>query len=386
MLARKNSQPFWLLTILAIGIALRLVMPMRGSNFDMESYRIVADIVAKGGDVYSETSRYNYGPIWFHILHALDALPWTVGDKLTALHWKVACFLTLVDVGICLSLFRRYGVTVAALFFLNPISIMITGYHSQFENFAILLGIVSVGMLDREKGTKWIWGGLIVLGLSLSVKHILFLFPLWLAFKQKCWSRKLLFVGVPYAIFLGGFSFYLPRDAHQILKNVFLYRSWNNAPLWTDLAPGFVRHFVPSFALFVATMLILGLLWRPLRAIESLHFYLISLVAFSSAIANQYLAICIPSIATQWNWAYGIYTFIGTAFLLVDHDGLHLHNLQNVLRWDGKYGYDIVVLPLFIGLVLRSINKAAFEAMLTRSQNAFAWLVNQFNYQIKAPW
>ena len=238
-LETKNWQSFWLFTILAVGIALRLVMPMRGSNYDMESYRIVADIVAKGGDVYAETNRYNYGPVWFHILHALDSLPWIAGDKLTALHWKVACFLTIVDIGICLTLFRSYGATVAALFFLNPISIMITGYHSQFENFAILVGLVSVGILDRQKGTRWMWLGLVLLGLSLSIKHILFLFPLWLAIKQEYWSRKLLFAGLPYVIFLAGFVPYLPRDAHQILKNVFLYRSWNNAPLWSDFAPGF---------------------------------------------------------------------------------------------------------------------------------------------------
>jgi hypothetical protein len=145
-------------------------------------------------------------------------------------------------------------------------------------------------------------------------------------------------------------------------------------------------HHAPPFTLFIATMLFLGLLWRPQKAIESLHFYLISLVVFSSAIANQYLAICIPSIATQWNLAYGIYTFIGTIFLLVDYDGLHIHYLQNLLRWEGKYGYNIIVVFLFIGLILRSLNKSALDAMLIRAQNGFAWLVNQVDYQIKAPW
>ena len=385
-LEKKNWQFIWLFTILAVGIALRLVMPMRGSNYDMESYRIVADIVAKGGDVYAETNRYNYGPVWFHILHALDSLPWIAGDRLTTLHWKVACFLTIVDIGICLTLFRSYGTTVAALFFLNPISIMITGYHSQFENFAILLGLLSVGLLDRQKGNRWMWLGLVLLGLSLSIKHILFLFPLWLAIKQKYWSRKLLFAGLPYVIFLAGFVTYLPHDAHQILKNVFLYRSWNNAPLWSDFAPGFVHHVAGPFILFIGTMLFLGLVWRTKESIESLHLYLISLVTFSSALANQYLAICVPSIATQWNLAYGAYTFIGSAFLLVDHDGMHFHYLQRILGWDGKYGFDIVVVPLFVGLILNSINKHSLHDAVTRSQNMLGWLVNQLDYQIKAPW
>ncbi|CAM8376021.1 hypothetical protein MCEMHM7_00896 [Candidatus Methylopumilus planktonicus] len=67
---------FYSLLFAAFGLGIRLFCASRGYNWDVDSYRVVADIVARGGNVYQETGRYNYGPIWFYILHWLDQIPW----------------------------------------------------------------------------------------------------------------------------------------------------------------------------------------------------------------------------------------------------------------------------------------------------------------------
>ena len=121
------------MVVLLVGLLLRLVLPFRGFNYDIESWKIAADIMAHGGNVYGETGRYNYGPIWFHILHGLDVIPGTGFGEFFAFRYKVAAFLTCVDVAIFVILLRRFNVLVAALFFLSPISIIITGLHSQME-------------------------------------------------------------------------------------------------------------------------------------------------------------------------------------------------------------------------------------------------------------
>lgn len=72
--------PILLALVIVIGVALRLALPLLGHNFDVESYRIVADIMGDGGNVYAETSRYNYWPIWFLIVHWLDMLPGGGGE------------------------------------------------------------------------------------------------------------------------------------------------------------------------------------------------------------------------------------------------------------------------------------------------------------------
>jgi len=48
----------------------------------------------------------------------------------------MAGFLSLVDLGIFFVLWKKFGRPAAALFFLNPISVIITGYQSQFDNLA----------------------------------------------------------------------------------------------------------------------------------------------------------------------------------------------------------------------------------------------------------
>ncbi len=71
--SEKHSTPqvTWFVFIIVIGTLIRLAIAQRGYNFDIASYRIVADIMANDGNVYLETQRYNYGPIWFYILSFL---------------------------------------------------------------------------------------------------------------------------------------------------------------------------------------------------------------------------------------------------------------------------------------------------------------------------
>lgn len=147
LLENRSSLVFGI--VVTLGVILRVLVAFRDYNFDVESYRIVADLVAQGKNVYANTPRYNYGPIWFHILSYLDRSPWFPSSAVWALRWKVTFFLTGVDLGIAILLLRWFGTLPAVLFFLNPISIIITGYHSQFDNLAVLIGLLSARLLER---------------------------------------------------------------------------------------------------------------------------------------------------------------------------------------------------------------------------------------------
>lgn len=350
-----------ILAVLAIGVALRLALPLLGHNFDVDSYRIVADIMADGGNVYAETSRYNYGPIWFHIVHLLDLLPLAASaDPTVALHFKIAGFLTLVDIGLFAILLRRFSITVAALFFLNPVSILITGYHSQFDNLAVFLGFLAVVLFDRIEGPKGKAALLVCLGLSLIAKHLLFLLPLWLAMRREGWIDRLLVLAVPYTMFALGFVPYLRDGFDGILANVFLYRSQGNGPLWLTLLPDALLDAVPLVLLFIAAMLAIGWITRERPVFDQLRIYFIALVVFSSAIANQYLAIPAASIAASWNLAYAAFSQVGTLVLLLDGNGLGLGNIG----WSPQmtqFGYTLCVFALAAGLVIDLTGKPLRE-------------------------
>ncbi len=337
------------LSVIIAGVLLRFWAATQGHNFDVDSYRIVADIVNSGGNVYAETRRYNYGPVWFYILHFLDIIPVGGSFSLESLRYKVTFFLTCVDVALFVFLLKRYSMLTACLFLLNPISIIITGYHSQFDNFAILVGLLAVYFYQEYPKLRFY--ALVGFGFSLSIKHVLFLFPFWVALKEKTWVRKIIVILVPYVIFLLGFVFFIPEGGNGILKHVFLYKSFNNGPFWEVFAPSVLLHFVPKILLFIGTLIVLGFVFRKRQILESFYIYLIVMVVFTSALTNQYLAIPLVAIAIFWNPFYAFYTFTGLLYLFVEKDGLHFYWMQDLLHWKGAYGYYIMVILLFSGFL-----------------------------------
>ncbi len=382
----------WFILIILVGSIIRLAIAQRGYNFDIASYRIVADILVKDGNVYVETQRYNYGPIWFYILSFLDYLPFPVADPLLSLRWKVSSFLTLTDIGIATCLFRWYGVKVACLFFLNPVSIIITGYHSQFDNLAILVGLISLKTMEKDAANTFTlksFAGLLLLGLSLSIKHVLFLFPLWLAFKMTRWRDKLFTIIIPYTLFLAAFLPFLPEGGKGILNHVFFYRGFSNAPFWMGSAPTVIVDKVPIFILFIGTLTLFGLFSRSKKPLESLFIYSISLVVFSSAVANQYLAICIVAISVHWNLMYAVYSIAGSLYLLASGDGMHIKFLQHYLGNNGNtsvIGYKELIFLLFMGLLQQLLSKDKKQYLSGQCVKYFNHIKNELILQIKSPW
>lgn len=350
----------------------------------MESWKIAADIMARGGTVYAETFRYTTAPIWFNCLHFLDMLPGTGEGGYFALRYKIVIFLTCIDIVIFIILFRRFNLLVASLFFLNPISIIISGYHGQFENLAIIFGLIGVLLIQDNKindsGPNKAWLlGIFFLGISLTSKHIFFLLPIWLALKERRWSTKLLMAVMPYAIFFGSFLPYWKVARHDIIKNVFLYRSYNNAPFWAELAPDLLLKNFSPVVLFLGVMIFLGLWWRKKSPLETYFLYSISVVIFSSAVANQYLVIPLAAIAVGWNIGYILFTLYSTLYLLVEWNGLAIGELQQRLNWQGQNGYIYIVFFLLMGLIIQltSWKKIA---------KAWQWTVAEIKNQIHVPW
>jgi hypothetical protein len=325
---KNQLKPLWLFwAVIIAGIAARLLVGLRGHNYDMSSWWIITDILNHGGNVYASTDRYNYGPIWFNILHGLDMLG---GHNQTALRYIIPGFLSLADVGIFYILWRIFGRVAAIFFFLNPVTIIITGYHTQFDNLAILLGLLSVLIIgdDFEKPVdrrKFL--GLLVLGFSLVTKHLLFAFPFWLAVKQKGMLQKLVVLLLPIAVFLAGFIPYWPGGNKGIIQNVFLYQSFNDQYFYYYLVPKAAQILFNAKTIWFLVLFIAAFIYRQKNAVESLLFYTAVLVAASPAIVNQYLAIPMPFVASHFNPMTLLYAAVATMHLLVNIDGLHITGL-----------------------------------------------------------
>ena len=325
----KKSKSVWLfIAVMITGIAARLLVATRGHNYDMDSFQIVAGIVDHGGNVYASTERYNYGPVWFNVLHILDLL---ARHNQAVFRYLVSGFLSLVDVGIFFILWRKFGKLAASFFFLNPVTVIITGYHSQFDNLAIFLGLLAALLMGDEFDkpvNRRKFFGLLVLGISVATKHILFAFPFWLAVKQKGMLPKFVILLVPTLVFALGFIPYWPGGRHGIIQNVFMYQSIGNGYFYHLFVPMIIQVMFNSQTIWFLLLVSLAFVFRQKKTVESLFLYACVLVAASPAIVNQYLAIPMPFIATHLNPLTILYAVVATMHLLVDYNGLHLTGLH----------------------------------------------------------
>lgn len=361
---------FWL--VLAAGLAARLLVAAYGHDYDLDSWRIVAGLEEQGKNVYASTDRYNFAPGWFLILHVLDVL---VAHNPAAFRYAVAGFLSLGDAGIFLILWRRCGKLAAVWFLLNPIAIIVSGYQNNFDNLAILLGLVAVLVMgddfESPVGRRKLLG-LSVLGLSLVVKHVFFAFPFWLAVKQRGVLQKLVVVLVPVLIFGASFVPWWHGGSQGIIQNVFLYRSYT-----TDF---FYRMFLPQCAQFMFSapmvwfflLAIFAFVYRQKSTFEYLLFYTGVLVAFSPASINEYLAIPGAFVATHLNLFTILYTLAGTWHLLVDINGLHLTVLSRTIF------IDIAIYLLCLSLVWTTWR----QRLVSWLRQLLAWCAGEVKNQL----
>ena len=323
------------------GITLRLWLAARGHNYDMESWTMTADLVVEGRNVYANTFRHPYGPPWFLILGrtALGsqyAWPGAAGTGVVSL--VVAAFLSLADIGIGWLLYRAAGLMAALFFILNPVSIILTGYHSQIDSLAILPALAAWTLLSRtgqplaEVPWRALAGSAALLGLSLSVKHVLIFFPIWIVFSPRVVggiARRTLYCCITYAVLVATFLpfVFMPRAWNGVREYVIGYEGMANRTLLLHVIdlfapPGVIDTFFGTLPeillrrLFIVLMLLAGWFIARIGVMHMLCCYLLSMVVFTYSMADQYLAIPLVACAVHWRrWESWVY-LIPTTLLL----------------------------------------------------------------------
>ena len=320
----KDTRLNWLFfVVLAAGIAARLFVATLGHNYDMESWQIAMQTPVTG-NVYPATYRYNYAPGWFFVMHALYFL---AGHNPVSFRYVLSGFLTLVDAGTFFILWRKFGKLAGCWFFLSPISVILTGYQSNFDNLAIFVALLAAFLIkdefDKPVSRQTVLG-LVVLGLSLVLKHIFFAFPFWLAVKQRGIGQKFIVVLIPVSMFFLSFVPYWHGGKEGIMQNVFLYKSYTTEFFYNMFLPRFVQFMFSSKAIWFFCLVLFAFIYRKKSVVESLLLYTCVMIAISPAIMNEYMAIPLCFVATHLNVFTVLYTIYGSVHELVDYNGLRL--------------------------------------------------------------
>jgi len=370
----KYNKISWLFfLVLAAGIAARMFVAHLGHDYDFDSWQLIAGLMNNGQNVYAETQRYAFSPAWFLILHGLDLLS---GHNPAIFRYAVAGFLTLADAGIFFILWRKFGMLAGCWFFLNPISIIISGYQNNLDNLGILSGLVAALLIkdDFEKPLNHqALCGLMVLGFSLVLKHVFFAFPFWLAVKQRGMFQKLIVMVIPISMFLLSFVPYWAGGSQGIIHNVFLYRSSMTEFFYHMYLPLFVQYMFSAKMVWFLCLAIFAFIYRPKSTLETMLLYTCVLVATSPASINEYLAIPLCFVATHLNVFTILYIVLGSLHELVDYNGLQL------TRISGTNFIDLAIYTLFLALLWATWRQPIIAAL----KKAISWSVLEVENQLK---
>ncbi len=375
--------------VILLGIVLRLLLASYGHNYDYDSYKIVASILRHGGNVYVETPRYNYGPIWFGIIFIIDNVSRLFSNPELVFRLGILSVLTTADGLITFILYKQFGLKAAVIFFLNPVSIVVTGFFSQFDNVAIAVALSAVFLMKddfKEVMTRRKLLALFLLGVSITVKHLFLFFPIWIAVKQKGFKNKSLSIIIPVGLFLLSFAPFWQAGSLQIIDNVFRYDSFHNAPLMSFFFAGVYRSFDLARLLWFIAMIIGALIFRKKQMKENVLMYLFMLVIFSPSIIYHYLAIVMAGVAVYFNEVLLIYTVLSAYLLCLDSIGLNVRFLIDHAPWfflyeiNTIYVFHIPIAILALGFVWIFYGKR----ITGYTRSSYEWLKNEIKIQIKS--
>jgi hypothetical protein len=328
------------LVILA-GTAIRLILAMAiYGNYDMQSYEIVIDIARKGGNVYAETHRYNYSPVWFMVLLALKRIQLVLPG--VPFHFVVRSFLCGIDLltlGVLLliaNIRKLPAVKTAIFFYLSPVSFLATGYHGQFENFAMLMVLIGIFMYLQFTSRPVLKVTLLWLFATagMIVKHNTF-YELIICLHssiKRYWMKLPLFV-VSVIVFLVLLLPYWKTGSEGIINNVFQYGSGFAGYGVTSLFPQLQLRY-----LFIAAMFIFPLFLKGKDIIAQCLLGTLFFLTFTTCISIQYFVLPVAIGVLRPSKSFLLYTLLASFFFLGNAHNVFIpgfHLLQWNMVWVG---------------------------------------------------
>ncbi len=322
------------LTLLLAGLALRVALALSvPPNYDQASWSEAAAIAGWHGNLYLETTRYNYTPLWGQLLGALGGASRAAG---LPLHVVVRLFLTLCDLANAFLVARLAAGTGERLsrpallyYWLSPVSILLVSVHGQFETLASLPLLLASDLALRrreERGLGLLWG---LATLALVAKHLLVFSVLvfFLAVAPTVGAALALF-GASAVVFALSFAPYLPDGLAGIVRNVLLYR-----PAPRPYSPFTLLPPAVALPLFLAAMGGVAFLSRRRRLPLTLALELsaVALVVFIPGIGEQYFLLPVLFGAPRRSAGWWLFSAAAALFLLASPHTVHLFDLPG--RW-----------------------------------------------------
>ena len=362
-LNRSERKTVWASTI-ALGTVARVLIALRGSNADFKAWFENTKVLRNGGNLYSGNEAYGYGPVWMFILRFADLAQNIFSENRQVFRLVIILVLTTFDLMIAIFIAKKFSIAGGLMFFVNPISVIITGYHNQFDNLAVLVGIGAILVIsEAEFGNqqKTLWFGLVLIGFSLAVKQVLLFYPIWLFFRAGTLRHRLTRATVPYVIYLACFTPWATsiERIKIIVEEIFLQRRGRSGILlnlagadyagtihgatYSDLA----RQII--FAAWIIGVFAFGWIMRNRSITHSLVVYLVVMLAFAPAYSQQQLILPLLAVFIYATTELKIFYVVTLIFMVQNSDELGIEFFfPYVFRLNGTiYAWLQVLLIIF---------------------------------------
>jgi len=339
LLREKEGQSLVVLLVLATVIRLALAFGFFGTN-DVALYYTWPDIV-RGGPLYRDVGgyRYHWPPPMILIVTALDVVAHRTGLPLYGL---VAIPPTLADLGIGILMFVMAGregltgrkrISAAALYLLNPISVLVAGKHIEFGSVPLVFTILAYYAFTFRKNELWAgWW----LGMGLAILQVPVLcIPAFVA-KVRSWRRRfvfliltglpLLIVSLPWLItqFADVVTAYVEKRGEFGIwgTTYLLYEFQTN--IWAGPGGGFIG-YARAYGAYAMLLLLAALGFAVFPRMKLSHALTFSMLIFflnPTGFGIQYIIYLLPFACVELENRTGLwYTVLGSIFALTIYMG-----------------------------------------------------------------
>ena len=325
------------IVIIVLGVWFRFFAMSMGNMEDYNIFNEGSSLFRNSRNIYLEAPNFDwpYSSLFIQTLSWMQFL--TQFSSNLSFRFSYVTLLTLIDVGIFILIKNNFGYNRAVFYFLSPISIIITGYHNQFDNLALLMGFAGVLLLNnidernKHSVSSIILVSSLLIGLSINLKHIFIFLPLYILFSKIDFFIKVRVFFLSYfVVFIYmGINFFTTPSA--FINQVLNYSSWANYPLlyWLNI-PNF-SNFQFAKDLLILVMIFGAFFSYKFNPLYIVPYYLLILFTFTPAIANQQWVIALLIATIFPNILFSVWAIVTSLALLADEQELRLSFFRKLL-------------------------------------------------------
>ncbi len=352
------------LVLLSAALHFLVLINSRGASHDIVAFAADARSVLQHRNVYSLWPHvypplYPYPPVWIFVT-ALCRLIATWGHLTFVDVVRIPGSLGDLGIVAVLAVFgvRRYGTSLkclvfAALYAVNPLPILISAGHGQFDSLAILFVLLAIVALDDRP----LLAGLL-LGIAISLKGypVLFLpYFAWHAGRDR-WLGQLVAAVAPTVLAFAGYTLWVGWS-EKAISDVLAYHGVANFGWGALFGPVGGSAIVYVFeAGLVAAVLLVSLQssrWPPVAVAASI---IMAFYALGFNLGAQYLMWVLPFlIVVSWRWSiiYSVGALVAAVtFYSAYFPGALPFPRPSFLPLRFSPGYEVIVLiPTVLGIL-----------------------------------